>query len=46
MPRNIKGQPDKRMQKWQRLQRKQKQQKQREAQLDNWFYHCYKGIFI
>ena len=34
MPRKVKGQPDKRMQKWQSLQRKQKQQKQREAQLD------------
>jgi hypothetical protein len=46
MPKKVKGQSDKRMQKWQRLQRKQKQQKQRETQLDNWFYHRYKGIFI
>lgn len=46
MARKVKGQSDKRMQKWQRLQRKQKQQKQREAQLDNWFYHRYKDIFI
>ena len=46
MARKVKGQSDKRMQKWQRLQHKQKQQKQREAQLDSWFYHRYKGIFI